>query len=211
MSETSPPPSQIADCASHLAAATPIAQENPTDGAWLMYNKSEDRFSDDGPYWLSNSRAAIESIERASSNNQTESRGGWEFSDIFMQHSQLQNKSRNTSVKRSRRSRPLLLKLIDPVIRARGPIAILLLIGLIVAGLFYQSEQFTPSQPIVEERQTAYITPNRPVIHIAKARRIVKRVSPHQPLAMNSHSGDIEILVPASTSLEHRHAYQTYR
>jgi hypothetical protein len=120
-------------------------------------------------------------------------------------------RSNATSVKRSRGSRPFILVLLDPFVRARAPLAILILIGFVLAASLYQAMTFAPQENSGQKTTTA---PMPPVAHVFRAPHVQRRAAihyQHAAVPANAMEPEVTVTVPAAAEYGHRHAYQTYR
>jgi hypothetical protein len=105
----------------------------------------------------------------------------------------------------------LIYILLDPFVRARVHLAILFLIGVVLAALLYQAMTFAPQEHGVQKTTTA---PMPSVAHAVRAQHVQRRTAvhyQHAPVPADTMEPEVTMTVPVTTEYGHRRAYQTYR
>jgi hypothetical protein len=197
-----------------------------SDG-WQMFSDTEEdcgtNEEDEDGSWISLTVKSVESIkkqEKASpysfnrkSLNEKIGELCGSLDDAMESEPELEKLTLNaTSVKRSRGSRPFILVLLDPFVRARVPLAILLVIGIILAASLYQAVSFSPLERSVQK--TAPLATAPAVAHVVRLPHVQHHSAlhyQHAVLPANTMEPEVTVTVPVSAEYGHRHAYQTYR
>lgn len=197
-----------------------------SDG-WQMFSDTEEdcgtNEEDDGGSWISLTVKSVESIKKQekaspySFNRKSLNEKIGELCDsiddaVDSEPEPEKSMLNATSIKRSRGSRPFFLVLLDPFVRARVPLAILLVIGIILAASLYQAVSFAPLEHSVQK--TSPMPTASSVAHVVRVPHVQHHSAlhcQHAALPSNTMEPEVTVAVPVSAEYGHRHAYQTYR